>query len=91
MAKADIAANDLRLQRGVLHLAAIYGHSDAIPTLLQLGASIAVRDRAGMTAMDVALQCGNVEVVLALKSGEMEAEPEPGRAQDVSAFHGTAA
>jgi ankyrin repeat protein len=75
MAKADISASDLKLQRGVLHLAAAYGHSDAIATLVQLGASILARDRAGMTPMDVARQCGNVEVELALRSAEREEGP----------------
>jgi hypothetical protein len=72
MAKADIAARDLKLQRGVLHLAAANGHSDAIPTFVQLGASIMAKDRAGMTPLDIALECEDVQVTTALKNAEMD-------------------
>jgi ankyrin repeat protein len=72
MAKADIAAHDLGLQRGVLHLAAAYGHSDAISILVHLGACKTARDSAGMTPYDVALHCGNVEVASALNKLELE-------------------
>ncbi len=61
----------------MLHLAAAYGHTDAIATLVQLGASIMARDSDGKTPYDVAQQCGNVEVASAL-------EKEAGNAQDLS-------
>ncbi len=78
MAKADIAVNDLGMQRNVLHLAAAYGRADTIATLVQLGADFTARDRAGMTPIDVALQCGNVEAVSALKSAETMIENRQG-------------
>jgi hypothetical protein len=43
MAKADIAVNDLGMQRNVLHLATAYGRADTIATLVQLGANFTAR------------------------------------------------
>jgi ankyrin repeat protein len=74
-AKADIAANDLRLQRGVLHLAAANGHSDIIAILVHLGASTLARDRSGMTPIEVAEQCGHLEVASALHAATADFSP----------------
>ena len=59
----------------MLHLAAAYGHTDAIATLVQLGASTKARDSDGKIPYDVAQQCGNLEVASAIK--------EAGNAQDL--------
>jgi ankyrin repeat protein len=89
MAKADISAVDLELERGVLHLAAVNGHADSIATFVQLGASTTARDRAGMTPIDLALQCGNEQVTLALQSAEMERRSS--EAQEAPALDAAAA
>jgi ankyrin repeat protein len=53
--------------RSALHLAALFGHADAAALLLKRGAPKRIRDKDGLTPLDLALRGGHAAVVELLK------------------------
>ncbi len=63
VALEEFQAPDQERRRTPLHIAAEYGNSTAVLTLLELGARADLRDRYGQTPLHLAAECGWTDVV----------------------------
>lgn len=66
VALEEFQAPDQERRRTPLHIAAEYGNSTAVLTLLELGARADLRDRYGQTPLHLAAECGWTDVVTIL-------------------------
>jgi hypothetical protein len=64
-AKADVNVTD-SADSTALHLAAAYGHNDAVAFLLRSGANATAEDEEGNTARDLALANGHTDTAAKL-------------------------
>ena len=68
MEEVDVTAKDPNGQT-LLHWAAAEGYADTVEVLLHYGADPQTRDRWGRTALDLALEKGQRQVVQVLRRG----------------------
>ena len=86
-AEIDRAMDETNHRRRPLHLAVLQGRPESLATLLELGASVDVRDAAGLTPLDQAALNGRTDMAAALIGRgarvELPAAVALGRTDDV--------